>query len=122
MRYLGVSGIPQVSPVDSARSVVPLHGYPHAQTAACSEGGRYAALIDNKIQLESANPREAKITSALLDPVDKMPDVAVADRAYDLDELRDGFAESTSKLLAPHRFNHKKPPRDQEQIERHYKQ
>ena len=42
---------------------------------------------------------------ALLDLVDKMPDVVVADRAYDLDELRDEFAERTSKLLAPHRSN-----------------
>lgn len=57
------------------------------------------------IQLESANPHEAKITPALLDLFDKMPDVIVADRAYDLDELRDEFAERTSKLLAPHRSN-----------------
>ena len=62
------------------------------------------------------------ITPALLDLVNKMPDVVVADRAYDLDELRDEFAERTSKLLAPHRSHRKKPPRDQEQIGRHYKQ
>ena len=51
-----------------------------------------------------------------------MPDVVVADRAYGLNELRDEFAERTSKLLAPHRSNHKKLPRDQEQIGRHHKQ
>jgi hypothetical protein len=53
------------------------------------------------IQLESATPHEAKIALALLDLVDNMPDVVVADRAYDLDDLRDEFAERTSKLLAP---------------------
>jgi len=51
-----------------------------------------------------------------------MPDVVVADGAYDLDELRDEFAERTSNLLAPYRSNRRKPPRDQEQIGRHYMQ
>ncbi|MDQ4077835.1 MAG: IS5 family transposase [Chloroflexota bacterium] len=90
-------------------------------------GSKLQALVNDNsmplaIQLKSANPHEAKITPALLDLVDKMPDVVVADKAYDLDELRDEFAERTSKLLAPHRSNRKKPPRDQEQIGCHYKQ
>ena len=89
-------------------------------------GSKLQALVNDSpplaIQLESANPHEAKIALALLDLVDKMPDVAVADRAYDLDDLRDEFAERTSKLLAPHSSNHKNPPRDQQQIGRHYKQ
>jgi transposase len=91
------------------------------------KGSKLQALVNDDsmplaIQLVSANPHEAKITSALLDLVDKMPDVVVADRAYDLDELRDEFAERTSKLLAAHRSNRQKPPRDQEQMGRHYKQ
>ncbi len=91
------------------------------------KGSKLQALVNDDsmplaIQLESANPHEAKITPAPLDLVDKMPDVVVADRAYDLDELRDEFAERTSKLLAAHRSNRKQPPRDQEHIGRHYKQ
>ena len=88
------------------------------------KGSMLQALVNDDsialaIQLESANSQEAKITPALLD---KMPDVVVADRAYDLDELRDEFAKRTSKVLAPHRSNRQKPPRDQEQMRRHYKQ
>lgn len=89
------------------------------------KGSKLQALVNDDsmpltIQLESANPHEAKIAPALLDMVDEMPDVVVADKAYDLDELRDKFAERESKLLVPHRSNRKKPPRDQEQIGRHY--
>lgn len=70
------------------------------------KGSKLQALVDDDsmplaIQLGSTNPHEAKITPALLDPVDEMPDVVVADKAYDVDELRDEFAERESKLLAP---------------------
>ena len=91
------------------------------------KGSKLQAMVNDDsmplaIQLESANPHEAKITPALLDRVDEMPDVVVADKAYYLDELRDEFAERESKLLASHRSNRKKPPRDQEQIGRQCKQ
>lgn len=42
-------------------------------------------------------------------------------KAYDYDFLRDAFAARGSKLLSPHRVTRSKPPRDQEQIGRHYK-
>lgn len=74
------------------------------------------------IQLESANPHESKTTEALLDLLDEMPEVIVADRAYDNDALRDEIAQRGSKLLAPHKKNRTKPPRDQEHIGHHYKQ
>jgi transposase len=73
-------------------------------------------------QLESANPNESTITRALVEKTRILPDVVVADRAYDFDFLRDEFAARGSKLLSPHRSSRKAPPRDQEEIGRHYRQ
>lgn len=73
-------------------------------------------------QLESANPNESTITKGLLDSMQDLPRKVVADKAYDFDFLRDEFAERGSKLISPHRANRKSPPRDQQQIGRHYKQ
>lgn len=75
-------------------------------------------------QLTSANPNESTITHSLLEDVDELPDIVVADKAYDYDFLRDAFAERGAKLLSPHRVTRSKPPRDQEHIGqhcRHYK-
>lgn len=73
-------------------------------------------------QLESANPNESTITRALLEKIDRLPAKVVADKAYDFDFLREEFAARGSKLVCPHRTNRKAPPRDQEEIGRHYKQ
>ena len=91
------------------------------------KGSKIQALANDDslpiaIQLESANPHEATTAPALLDLLDEMPNIIVADRAYDSDPLRDDVAERDSKLLVPHKKNRKKPPRDQEQIGRHYRQ
>lgn len=72
-------------------------------------------------QLTSANPNESTITGSLLELTGELPGVVVADKAYDYDFLRDAFKERGSKLLSPHRATRKKPPRDQEEIGRHYK-
>lgn len=74
------------------------------------------------IQMESANPHEATTAVALLELVDELPPIVVADRAYDSDKLRDEVQALDSKLLVPHKSNRKRPPRDQEQIGRHYKE
>jgi transposase len=74
------------------------------------------------IQLDSANPHESTTAVALLDLVDELPATIVADRAYDSDKLRDEVAARDAKLLAPHRAKRTRPPRDQEQLGRHYKQ
>lgn len=72
-------------------------------------------------QPASANSAESTITRDLIGKLDDLPEVVVADKAYDSDPLRDAFAERESKLLSPHRAKRKKPPRDQDQIARHYK-
>lgn len=73
-------------------------------------------------QLTSANPNESTITEGLIEDHDRLPKIIVADKAYDHDYLRDAFKEKKSLLLVPHRANRAKPPRDQHQIGRHYKQ
>ncbi|MCB0878828.1 MAG: IS5 family transposase [Thermoleophilia bacterium] len=90
------------------------------------KGSKIQALTDEDsmplmFQLTSANPNESTITHSLLEDVDELPAIVVADKAYDYDFLRDAFAERGSKLLSPHRVTRSKPPRDQEQIGRHYK-
>ena len=90
------------------------------------KGSKVRALVDEDsrpiaFQLASANPAESSITRDLIEKLDDLPEVVVADKAYDSDPLRDAFAERESKLLSPHRAKRKKPPRDQEQIGRHYK-
>lgn len=90
------------------------------------KGSKVQALVDEHsrplaFQLASANPAESTITGRLIEEVDELPLVVVADKAYDFDHLRDAFAERDSKLLSPHRANRKRPPRDQEEIGRHYK-
>ena len=90
------------------------------------KGSKIQALVDEDslpltFQLTSANPNESTITKTLLEDVDELPAIVVADKAYDYDFLRDAFAERNSKLLSPPRADRSKPPRDQEQIGRHYK-
>lgn len=80
-----------------------------------------ASSLPHALQLESANPHEATTAVALIDLLEEMPELLVADRAYDSDGLRDELTDRDSKLLAPHRSTRKKPPRDQEHIGRHYK-
>lgn len=91
------------------------------------KGSKVQVMVDPRsmpfaFQLESANPNESTITQALLEAIENLPDVVVADRAYDFDFLRDEFAARDSKLLSPHRVSRAAPPRDQEQIGRHYRQ
>jgi transposase len=91
------------------------------------KGSKIQALVDEHsrplmFQLTSANPNESTITGSLLEDVDELPAIVVADKAYDYDFLRDAFQDRGSKLLSPHRSTRAKPPRDQEQIGRHYKQ
>jgi transposase len=91
------------------------------------KGSKIQALVDEDSlpiawQLESANPHESVVTPALLDLVDTMPVLIVADKAYDSDPLRDEVIARHSTLLSPHKSRRAKPPRDQEYIGRHYKQ
>jgi transposase len=91
------------------------------------KGSKLQALVNEDslpiaIQLESANPHEIKCAPALLELVEDMPPIIVADRGYDYDSLRDHVDECGSKLLSPHRSTRSRPPRDQEQIGRHYRQ
>ena len=91
------------------------------------KGSKIQALVSPeslplKFQLTSANPNESTITKNLIDDDDELSAIVVADKAYDFDFLRDDFAAKGSKLLSPHRSSRAAPPRDQEQIGRHYKQ
>jgi transposase len=72
-------------------------------------------------QLTSANPNESTTTRWLIEDMTELPPIVVADKAYDYDFLRDEFNERGSTLLSPHRADRKKPPRDQRDIGRHYK-
>lgn len=90
------------------------------------KGSKVQVLVDESslplaFQLASANPNESTITGALLEAAAELPGLVVADKAYDYDFLRDAFARRGSKLLVPHRSTRKQPPRDQEQIGRHYR-
>lgn len=90
------------------------------------KGPKVQTLVDEDsrpiiFQLASAHRAESTITEELIEKLDDLPEVVVADKAYDSDPLRDLFAENDSKLLSPHRAKRKKPPRDQKQIGRHYK-
>lgn len=90
------------------------------------KGSKIQAMCDEQslphiFQLTSANPNESTITGSLIEDEVELPAIVVADKAYDFDFLRDDFAERGSKLLSPHRSTRKKPPRDQEQMGRHYK-
>ncbi len=61
----------------------------------------------------AANISENQLLEPLLDSAADatIPEVLLADRAYDNDALRDRLAERGTFLLAPHRKNLKKPPR-----------
>lgn len=72
-------------------------------------------------QLTSANPNESTTTRWLIEDMPELPEIVVADKAYDYDFLRDAFNERGSTLVSPHRADRKKPPRDQLHIGRHYK-
>jgi transposase len=90
------------------------------------KGSKIQALVDEQSRphaflLTSANPHEATITPQLLELLDHLPELVVADKAYDSDDLRDEFNRLDSTLLAPHRSTRKRPPRDQQHIGRHYK-
>lgn len=91
------------------------------------KGSKIQAMCDPDsrpliFQLTSANPNESTITSSLIEDEVELPDIVVADKAYDYDFLRDDFEAKDSKLLSPHRSRRAAPPRDQEHIGRHYKQ
>lgn len=54
------------------------------------KGSKIQALVDEDsmplmFQLTSANPNESTITHSLLEDVDELPDIVVADKAYDYD-------------------------------------
>jgi transposase len=90
------------------------------------KGSKFQALCDEEsrplmFQLTSANPNESTITGSLIEDVESLPPIVVADKAYDYDFLRDAFDELDSTLVSPHRADRKKPPRDQEHIGRLYK-
>jgi len=62
------------------------------------KGSKIQALVDEDsmplmFHLTSANPNESTITHSLLEDVDELPDIVVADKAYECDLLRDAFAE-----------------------------
>jgi transposase len=102
-------------------------GDEHVGLTRHGKGSKIQALCDEhsrpiSFQLTSANYNDSTITTGLLDSTCELPALIVADKAYDWDYLRDAFDERGTKLLAPHRANRGKPPRDQEHIGRHYKQ
>jgi transposase len=66
------------------------------------KGSKIQAMVNEDsmplmFQLTSANPNESTITRTLLEDVDELPPVVVADKAYDYDFLRDAFQERGSK-------------------------
>jgi transposase len=94
------------------------HGKGSKIQAMCNEGSRPIAY-----QLASANPHERRITPTTLDHAGELlPRTIVGDKAYDSDPLCDEFNMRGATLLAPHVRTRRKPPRDQHQIGRHYKQ
>lgn len=91
------------------------------------KGSKLQALVNDDslplaIQMESANPHESTTALALLELVDELPAIVVADKAYDSDKLRDEVKELDAKLVVPHKSNRKRPPRDQEDIGIHYRE
>lgn len=61
------------------------------------KGSKIQALVDEDsrpiaFQLASASPTESTITRDPIEKLDDLPEVVVADRAYDSDPLRDIFA------------------------------
>lgn len=91
------------------------------------KGSKIQVIVDEHsrpiaVHLGAAGPGEARTAVELLGLVNEMPDIVVADKAYDSDDLRDVFDHLDSTLLAPHRARRVRPPRDQDQIGRHYKE
>jgi len=73
--------------------------------------------------LVSANPSEQRTFHDLLDRAGvKLPSLIVADRAYDVDGLRDLAAEQGSILLVPHKRRRVRPARDQALIPTLYRE
>jgi transposase len=72
-------------------------------------------------QLCSANPNESTTTQWLIEDMDALPKIVVADKAYDYDFLRDAFNDRGSTLVVPHRAGRARPPRDQRHVKRHYR-
>jgi transposase len=73
--------------------------------------------------IAAANVSENRLLESLLDSEGNatLPEVILADGAYDDDPLRDRLAERGIFLLAPHRENRKKPPRHDGRHMRRYK-
>lgn len=94
------------------------HGKGSKIQAMCNKASKPIAY-----QLASANPHERRITPATLDHAgEQLPRKVVGDKAYDSDPLRDEFNTRGATLIAPHVRNRRKPPRDQHQIGRHYRE
>jgi transposase len=73
--------------------------------------------------LVSANPSEQRMVQDLLELAGvKLPLRIVADRAYDVDGLRDLVAGSGSILVVPHKRRRVRPARDQELVSTLYRE
>jgi len=91
------------------------------------KGSKLQTMVNNEslplvVHLDSANPHESKTARTMLELLEELPDKIVADRAYDIDSLRDEIAARDSLLLVPHKSNRARPPRDQKHIGRYYRQ
>lgn len=75
---------------------------------------------------DAANVGEADLGSRVLERIPEEVELAdevpvVADRGFDSDDLRDELAQWGLRLLAPHRKNRKRPPRNDGRRMRRYK-
>jgi len=59
------------------------------------------------MSLASANQSENRLAESLLDNDTQIPDLLLADRGFDDDQLHDRFAARGVFLIAPHRRNRK---------------
>lgn len=72
-------------------------------------------------ELYSASPSESRTMLETLASLGELPSVIVADKAYDVDALREEIRSLGGLLLVPHKKGRVKPPLDQEEVGRHYK-
>lgn len=73
------------------------------------------------LYLASANQSENRLAESLLEEETHMPEVLLADRGYDDDELRDRLAARGIQLIAPHRKNRTRKQRHDGRHLRRYK-
>ena len=90
------------------------------------KGSKLMAIADGHglpiaVDVASASPAEVRLVTSTLEArfVPEIPERLIGDKAYDSDALAEELAELGIELIAPHRKNRKRRPRDGRPLRRY---